>query len=195
MNVLIASGGTGGHIYPGITIAQTLMNRYADVHVLFVGAEGGLEADLVPRAGFEFAAIPARYLRRRLSPEMLLTGWTAWRGFRMASRIVSRFRPDVAVGTGGYVSGPVMAAAAMRRVPTVIQEQNAFPGLTSRLLGRVAHRIALGSDAARRYFPRDDRVVVTGNPIRRDILTRTRRKAITSRSEEHTSELQSRGHL
>lgn len=180
MNVLIASGGTGGHIYPGITIAQTLMERYPEVRILFVGAQGGLEAELVPRAGFDFTAIPARYLRRRLSPEALLTAWTAWRGFRMASDIVSRFRPDVAVGTGGYVSGPVIAAAAMRRVPTVIQEQNAYPGLTSRWLGRFAHRVALGSAAARRYFPNQERVVVTGNPIRRDILTRTREQAVAT---------------
>src|SRR5690625_2246472 len=177
MNVLIASGGTGGHIYPGITIAQTLTTRFPDVNILFVGAEGGFEAELVPRAGFEFTSIPARYLRRKLSPEVLLTGWTAWRGFRTASAVVRRFRPDVAVGTGGYVSGPVIAAAAMQRVPTVIQEQNAYPGLTSRLLGRFAHRVALGSDAARPYFPRQERVIVTGNPIRRDILTRTRREA------------------
>lgn len=179
VNVLMASGGSGGHIYPGITIAQALKEHDADVNVLFVGAEGGLEAELVPRAGFAFEAIPARYLRRRLSLEVFQTAWTAWRGFRMASGIVERFRPDVAVGTGGYVSGPVIAAATMRRVPTVIQEQNAYPGLTSRLLGRVAHRIALGSEAARRYFPGGpDRLVVTGNPIRRDILTRTRREAL-----------------
>lgn len=180
MNVLMASGGTGGHIYPGITIAQTLKKHHPDVNVLFVGAEGGLEAELIPRAGFAFEAIPARYLRRRVSLEALLTAWTAWRGFRTATGIVKRFRPDVAVGTGGYVSGPVIAAAALLRVPTVIQEQNAFPGLTSRLLGRVARRIALGSDAARKYFPGRERVVVTGNPIRRDILTRNRREALAA---------------
>jgi len=180
MKVLMAAGGTGGHIYPGITIAQTLREQDPDVEILFVGAHGGLEAELVPRAGFEFTAIPARYLRRRLSADVLLTAWTAWHGFREAWRIVGRFRPDVAVGTGGYVSGPVMAAAALRRVPTVIQEQNAYPGLTSRLLGRTARRIALGSEAAKPYFRRGHRVVVTGNPIRRDILTRTRDEAVAS---------------
>ncbi|MFS8582074.1 MAG: glycosyltransferase, partial [Limnochordales bacterium] len=108
MKVLLAAGGTGGHIYPGITIAQTLLERIPDAEILFVGAKGGLEAELVPRAGFAFEAIPARYLRRRLSAEALLTAWTAWRGFREAWRIVGRFRPDVAVGTGGYVSGPVV---------------------------------------------------------------------------------------
>jgi len=180
MKVLLAAGGTGGHIYPGITIAQTLLERIPDAELLFVGAKGGLEAELVPRAGFAFEAIPARYLRRRLSAEALLTAWTAWRGFREAWRIVGRFRPDVAVGTGGYVSGPVVLAAALRRVPTVIQEQNAYPGLTSRLLAKAARRIALGSEAAARYFPRTGKVVVTGNPIRRDILVRTRAEAIAS---------------
>lgn len=178
MKVLIAGGGTGGHIYPGITIAQTLMEKYDDVQVLFVGARGGLEETLVPRAGFDFVAIPARYLRRRLSPEVFLTAWTAGKGFWEAWRIVGRFRPDVAVGTGGYVSGPVIAAAAMRRVPVVIQEQNAYPGLTSRLLARVAQRIAIGSEAGASYLGRGDKVVVTGNPIRRDILTTSRREAM-----------------
>lgn len=177
MKVLLAGGGTGGHIYPGITIAQTLVDMYSDVEILFVGAQGGLEEDLVPRAGFPFVSIPARYLRRKLSAEVLLTAWTAWRGFREAWRIVGRFRPDVAVGTGGYVSGPVIAAAAMRRVPTVIQEQNAYPGLTSRLLGKVAHRVALGSEAAKPYFRRAG-VTVTGNPIRKDVVTRTRSESV-----------------
>lgn len=177
MRVLLAGGGTGGHIFPAITIAQTLVDEYGDVEVLFVGARGGLEATLVPKAGFAFAEVPARYLRRKLSPELFLTAWTAWRGFAEAWRIVGRFQPDVAVGTGGYVSGPVIAAAALQRVPVVLQEQNAFPGLTTRLLTRAARRIALGSQAATVHFPRDERVVVTGNPIRRDILTATRQEA------------------
>lgn len=180
MRVLLAGGGTGGHIFPAITIAQTLQEQYGDVEVLFVGAQGGLEATLVPKAGFPFVAVPARYLRRKLSAEVFLTVWTAWRGFREAWRIVSRFRPHVAVGTGGYVSGPVMAAAALRGIPVVLQEQNALPGLTTRLLARSARRIALGSADAARYFPADGRVAVTGNPIRREILTAGRKEALAA---------------
>jgi len=180
MKVLLAGGGTGGHIFPAITIAQTLREQYGDVDVLFVGAQGGLEATLVPKAGFPFVGVPARYLRRELSAEVFRTAWTAWRGFAEAWRIVGRFRPDVAVGTGGYVSGPVIAAAALRRVPVVLQEQNALPGLTTRLLARAARRIALGSAAASGYFASDGRAVVTGNPIRRDILRATRDEALAA---------------
>ena len=174
MRVLIAAGGTGGHIYPGITIAQTLRERRPDVDILFVGTARGLEADIVPRAGFAFTAIPAYYLRRRLSLDVLRTGWTAVRGVVEARRVVRRFRPHVAVGTGGYVSGPAMAAALLAGVPVVLQEQNAYPGLTNRLLGRWAARVALGHPAAAAHFGRRDWVVVTGNPIRRDVVTRAR---------------------
>lgn len=174
MRVLIAAGGTGGHIYPGITIAQLLKERHPQAEILFVGTARGLEADLVPRAGFDFAAIPAHYLRRRLSLDVLRTGWTAIKGLAEARRIVGRFRPHAAVGTGGYVSGPAMLAALLHRVPVVLQEQNAFPGLTNRLLGRWAARVALGHPDAAVHFGRRTRVVVTGNPIRREVVTRSR---------------------
>ncbi|OUM98408.1 MAG: undecaprenyldiphospho-muramoylpentapeptide beta-N-acetylglucosaminyltransferase [Firmicutes bacterium ZCTH02-B6] len=174
MRVLIAAGGTGGHIYPGITIAQTIRARHPDASILFVGTNRGLEADIVPRAGFPFAGIPARYLRRRLSLDVLRTGWTAVRGVVEAVRIVRRFRPHVAVGTGGYVSGPAMAAALLLRVPVVLQEQNAYPGLTNRMLGGLAAYVALGHPEAKGHLTGRARVVVTGNPIRDDVLTSTR---------------------
>jgi len=174
MRVLIAAGGTGGHIYPGITIAQTLQERRPDVDILFVGTARGLEADLVPRAGFAFAPIPAHYLRRRVSLDVLRTVGTAFRGVMEARRIVRRFRPHVAVGTGGYVAGPVMAAALLARVPVVLQEQNAYPGLTNRLLSRWAALVALGQPEAAQHLSLRARTVITGNPIRRDVVTRTR---------------------
>lgn len=174
MKVIIAAGGTGGHIYPGITVAQTLVERDPKVDVLFVGNADGLESELVPKAGFQFKAVAARHLQRRVSLSVLRTGWTAFRGLQQSGRIIRQFRPDVALGTGGYVSGPVMAAAALQRVPTVIQEQNAYPGLTSRVLGRFVHTVALGNDAAAAHFRRSKHVEVTGNPIRRDIITKTR---------------------
>src|SRR5690606_25001436 len=179
LRVLIAAGGTGGHIYPGITIAETLKARRPDTEILFVGTQRGLEADIVPRAGFAFAAIPAHYLRRRLSLDVLRTGWTALRGVVEAARIVRRFRPHVAVGTGGYVSGPAMAAALLMRVPVVLQEQNAYPGLTNRLLGRFAACVALGHPEAKAYLGGGTGVVVTGNPIRRDVLTATREAGLS----------------
>lgn len=174
VKVLIAAGGTGGHIYPGITVAQTLVARNPEVDVLFVGAEGGLEEELVTKAGFPFEGVSARYLQRRVSIGALKTGWTALKGLGQSLTIVRRFRPSVALGTGGYVSGPVMAAARLSGIPTIIQEQNAYPGLTSRLLGRFVHTVALGTEEAARHFRRAKRVETTGNPIRRDILVRSR---------------------
>lgn len=174
MKVLIAAGGTGGHIYPGITAAQRLLARDPKVDVLFVGNPDGLEAELVRKAGFPFAGVVARSLPRRVSVGALKTGWTAVKAVEQSLRIVRRFRPRVALGTGGYVSGPVMAAARLAGVPVVIQEQNAFPGLTSRMLGRLAHTVALGSGAAAKHFTKARRVVVTGNPIRHDIVARSR---------------------
>lgn len=174
MKVIIAAGGTGGHIYPGITVAQTLIAHDPNVDVLFVGTADSLESDIVPKAGFPFETVVASYLQRRISLRTLRTGWTTLRGLQQSDRIVRKFKPDVALGTGGYVSGPVIAAAALRRVPAVIQEQNAYPGLTNRLLSRFAHTVAVGSEAATAYFGRAKRVHVTGNPIRSDILARTR---------------------
>lgn len=178
MKVLIAAGGTGGHIYPGITIARTLQARNPEVDVLFIGNENGLEATLVPAAGFRFEAVAARYLQRRVSLAALRTGWTAVQAVGQSRRIIRRFRPDVALGTGGYVSGPVMLAALMARVPTVIQEQNAYPGLTSRLLGRFVRAIALGDEAAKSHFRKARRVELTGNPIRSEIVAKTRTEGV-----------------
>lgn len=174
MKVLIAAGGSGGHIYPGITIATTLLRRDRNVDVLFVGREEGLEARLVPEAGFRFASVEATYLQRKLSFSLFKTAWVSLKGLRQSAAIIKRFQPDVALGTGGYVSGPVIAAAKWKGIPTVIQEADASPGLTSRLLGRYVDTVALGSSEAVKHFGRAKRVEVTGNPIRSDIVTRPR---------------------
>src|SRR5690625_4163428 len=174
MRVLVAAGGSGGHIYPGITIATTLLERDRNVDVLFVGRAEGLEARLVPEAGFRFAPVEATYLQRKLSFGLFKTAWVSLKGLRQSTAIIKRFRPDVALGTGGYVSGPVIAAAKLKRVPTVIQEADANPGLTSRLLGRHVDTVALGNAGAVEHFRRAKRVEVTGNPIRRSIVTRPR---------------------
>lgn len=174
MRVLIAAGGTGGHIYPGITVAQTLLARDPKVDVLFVGRANGLEAEIVPRLGFPFETVPAAYLQRKLSLSVLKTGWTSIRGLKQSLAIIKRFRPDVALGTGGYVSGPVIAAAKLSNVPTVIQEADAFPGLTSRLLGRFVDIVALGTEQAAPHFSGAKRVEITGNPIRTEIVERSR---------------------
>ncbi|MGQ9780348.1 MAG: undecaprenyldiphospho-muramoylpentapeptide beta-N-acetylglucosaminyltransferase [Bacillota bacterium] len=176
MRVLIAGGGTGGHVYPGITIGQAIRARRPEAEILFVGTREGLEADVVPREGFALETLPLMGLPRKLSPRVLVAAWLAGKGLLAAFRLIKRFRPDLVVGTGGYVCGPVVLAAVLCGVPSAIQEQNAFPGLTNRFLGRLVRRVFLGYEEAARYFP-PDKVAVTGNPIRAGILAADRTEA------------------
>lgn len=178
MRVLIAAGGTGGHIYPGLTIANEIKARYPGTEIVFVGTRYGLEKDIIPRAGYPLEIISVQYFRRALSLDLLKTGIIALKGLRQSFGIIGRLQPDVVVGTGGYVTGPVLLAAALRKAPTLIQEQNALPGITSRILGRFVRGIALGYQEAAPYFPKDGRVMVTGNPIRSEITAMTRPGAI-----------------
>ena len=167
MRVLIAGGGTGGHVYPALTIGKALQEKGAEL--LFVGTARGLEADVVPREGFSIEYIPVRSFPRRPGWGLVKAGATAVRGFAQAAKVIRRFEPDVCVGTGGYVAGPVILAAALRGVPTLIQEQNAFPGFTNRVLSRFVDRVALGYEEAAGHFPAKDKLVVTGNPVRPEI--------------------------
>ena len=174
MKVLIAGGGTGGHIYPAVTIGKALLEKGAEL--LFVGTHRGLEKDIVPREGFDIEFISVDYFPRRLSWRLVRSMFTAGKGVREAISLVRRFAPDACVGTGGYVSGPVVLAAALLGVPTIIQEQNALPGLTNRILVHVVDKVALGYEAAMGGFRRRDKLVVTGNPIRPEIVAMSRRE-------------------
>ncbi|GAB6875890.1 undecaprenyldiphospho-muramoylpentapeptide beta-N-acetylglucosaminyltransferase [Thermaerobacter litoralis] len=177
MRVLLTGGGTGGHIYPALAIAVELKRRVPGCEMLYVGTREGLESRIVPRAGLPFATISARGLMRK-SPRELVAGILALsRGLIQADRIVARFRPDVVVGTGGYVAAPVALAAVRRRVPVVIQEQNAVPGATNRLLARWAQAVCVPFAEAARFFPEGARVVVTGNPVRPEIVAARREEA------------------
>lgn len=174
MRVCLTGGGTGGHIYPALAIARGLQESVPGVRLLYVGTRRGLEADLVPREGLDFATITVQGMPRRLSPSLL--GWAlgAGRGLGEAYRIVRRFRPDVVVGTGGYVCGPVVLAAALQRRPIVLHEQNALPGVTNRALARFARTVCLTFPEAARYFPRRSHIVVTGLPVRPAVLAARR---------------------
>ncbi|HEY8489265.1 MAG TPA: undecaprenyldiphospho-muramoylpentapeptide beta-N-acetylglucosaminyltransferase, partial [Thermaerobacter sp.] len=177
MRVLLTGGGTGGHIYPALAIAVELKRRVPGCEMLYVGTREGLESRIVPRAGLAFATISARGLMRK-GPRELVAGILALsRGLIQADRIVARFRPDVVVGTGGYVAAPVALAAVRRRVPVVIQEQNAVPGATNRLLARWAQAVCVPFAEAARFFPEGARVVVTGNPVRPEIVAARREEA------------------
>jgi UDP-N-acetylglucosamine--N-acetylmuramyl-(pentapeptide) pyrophosphoryl-undecaprenol N-acetylglucosamine transferase len=168
MRVLIAAGGTGGHIYPGIAVAKEVMRRDPKAEVRFVGTERGLEARLVPQAGFDLSLIESAGLKNvgmgaRIRGLLVLP-----KSFFAARRLLQEFRPDVVVGAGGYVSGPVLLTAALMRVPTLVMESNALPGFTNRRLARFVNRAAVSFEAALPYFR--GKGIVTGNPVRREFF-------------------------
>ena len=178
MKVLIAGGGTGGHIYPGIAVAEELKRIDPTAQILFVGGDRGLEGRVVPEAGFDLVTIAARGLPRRALwrvPFALLSNLGA---FFAALGIVRRVKPDVVLGTGGYVSAPVVVAAWLTRRPVLLQEQNAVPGLTNRLLARVADEVHVAFTESRGWFARKDRLKLSGNPVRRMILSGDRKQAL-----------------
>jgi UDP-N-acetylglucosamine--N-acetylmuramyl-(pentapeptide) pyrophosphoryl-undecaprenol N-acetylglucosamine transferase len=167
--MLIAGGGTGGHLFPGIALAEEVTTRHPDNRVLFVGTTRGLEARVVPAAGFPLETIEVRGLKgmgllRSLQALLLLP-----LSFLASWRIVGRFRPDVVVGVGGYASGPVVLAAWTRGVATAIQEQNALPGVTNRILGRIVRAVFVAFEQARAAFP-PRKTFLVGNPVRRKLM-------------------------
>lgn len=179
MRIIISGGGTGGHIYPAVTIAKAIAGMVQPCEILFVGTAEGLEADIVPKEGFVLATIEARGFERRLSWDTVRTIYKTLAGLGQSIKILRRFRPDIVIGTGGYVCGPVLLTAALMGIPTVIQEQNVIPGVTNKILARFVNKIAAGYSEAAKFFGRQaDKVVVTGNPIRSDVLSATREDGI-----------------
>lgn len=168
MNVIISGGGTGGHIYPAIAIANELKAIDPATRLLFVGAEGKMEMEKVPRAGYEIIGLPVVGIRRELTLANLLFPLKLGRSLLRAQEIVRDFRPDVAVGVGGYASGPLLLAASLKGVPTLIQEQNSYAGLTNKVLARWAKRICVAYPGMDAFFPAD-KIRLTGNPVRSDI--------------------------
>jgi UDP-N-acetylglucosamine--N-acetylmuramyl-(pentapeptide) pyrophosphoryl-undecaprenol N-acetylglucosamine transferase len=169
MRMLIAGGGTGGHLFPGIALAQEFTTRHPRNAVLFVGTRRGLEAKVVPAAGFTLETISARGLKGKGVRQFLLGLLALPWSFVESWRIVSRFRPEVVVGVGGYASGPVVLTAWLRRIPTAVQEQNALPGFTNRVLGHFVRAIFVAFEEARAAFPAG-RTYLVGNPVRRQLL-------------------------
>ncbi|HXG68062.1 MAG TPA: undecaprenyldiphospho-muramoylpentapeptide beta-N-acetylglucosaminyltransferase [Blastocatellia bacterium] len=166
MRVLIAAGGTGGHIYPGVAIAREFQRRAPDARILFVGTPRGLESKIIPREGFDLELIQVSALKGVSLAQRGKTLLQLPASFFAARRILKRFKPDVVIGVGGYSSGPVLLAAALARMPTMVVEPNAMPGFTNRMLARYVKAAALSFEEARKYFR--GRVVVTGNPVRGD---------------------------
>ena len=164
--VILSGGGTGGHIYPAVAVAEALRRKWGDkVELLFVGAEGKMEMEKIPALGYDIAGLPIAGLQRRWDVKNLLVPWKVLRSVSMARRVIRDFSADVAVGFGGYASAPVLWAAQRMGVPTVIQEQNSYAGVTNKILARGARRICVAYDGMERFFPAD-RIVMTGNPLR-----------------------------
>ena len=177
--VIISGGGTGGHIFPAVSIAGALKKKYPDVEILFVGAEGRMEMQRVPAAGYRIVGLPICGLDRKnllknfgVLLKFFKSGW-------MARRIIKEFRPHVAVGVGGYASGPTLKTAALMGIPTLIQEQNSYAGVTNKMLAKGAHRICVAYEGMERFFPKD-KIMLTGNPIRQGLAdcTVSREEAI-----------------
>lgn len=172
--IIISGGGTGGHIYPAITIYKEIMKQHPDAKVLYVGTKQGLEATLVPKEGIEFTTIPVQGLQRQLSLGTLVTLGKTALGIVKANAIICKFRPDVVIGTGGYVCGPILMAAALHNIPTLIQEQNVIAGITNKILSRFVDVVAMGYKDAAASFSKAKRVVYTGNPVRPEVLVDSR---------------------
>ena len=175
--VILSGGGTGGHIYPAVAVAEALRRKWGDkVELLFVGAEGKMEMEKIPALGYDIAGLPIAGLQRRLEIKNLLVPWKVLRSISMARRVIRDFSADVAVGFGGYASAPVLWAAQRMGVPTIIQEQNSYAGLTNKILARGARRICVAYDGMERFFPAD-RIVMTGNPLRGTFAAAAREKS------------------
>ena len=167
--ILIGGGGTGGHVFPAIAIADALKEIDASIEFLFVGALGKMEMEKVPEAGYPIRGLPVAGFQRRLSAKNLTFFYKLANSMMESRKIISEFRPDVAVGVGGYASGPILRAAARKRIPILIQEQNSYAGVTNRLLARSASAICVAYEGMERYFP-EEKIILTGNPVRKNLL-------------------------
>lgn len=169
-NILISGGGTGGHIFPAVSIANALKSKL-DCNILFVGAENRMEMEKVPAAGYKIVGLPVAGFNRKNLLKNISVLQKLRKSIRIARRLIKEFKPDIAVGVGGYASGPTLKAAQRAGVPTLIQEQNSYAGVTNKLLASKARKICVAYEGMERFFPAD-RIVLTGNPIRKDLVTR-----------------------
>ena len=157
--IIIGGGGTGGHVFPAISIARALMKKIPDTEILFVGAEGKLEMEKVPEAGFEIIGLPVTGFRRKLSFSTFIFFINLWKSIWKSASIIRSFKPQLVIGVGGYASGPIMRAANKKNIPTVIQEQNSCAGITNRLLARKAKKIFVAYEGMEKYFPPEQRAM------------------------------------
>lgn len=180
INILISGGGTGGHIYPAIAIANELKQRYPNSKFLFVGAKDKMEMEKVPQAGYEIKGLWIAGIQRRITFKNVLFPFKLLSSLLKSRRIIKQFKPNIAIGTGGFASGPALLMASLNKIPTLIQEQNSYPGITNKLLAKKSHKICVAYDHLERFFPAD-KILKTGNPVRQDLLLiHTKRDAFLS---------------
>ena len=174
-HIIISGGGTGGHIFPALAIARAIRRRLPEAKILFIGAKGKMEMEKVPEAGFPIKGLWISGLRRDLSLSNLMFPFKVIHSLVKALFILRNFKADVAVGVGGYASGPALRAAGILGIPTLIQEQNSFPGITNKILGKKASRICVAFEGMEKFFPAE-KIVITGNPVRKEVIEITGKK-------------------
>ncbi len=168
-NILISGGGTGGHIYPALAIADEIKLRYPNANFLFVGAEDKMEMEKIPNAGYEIKGLWISGIQRGSITKNLVFPFKLMSSLWKAKKIIRQFKPDIAIGTGGFASGPTLLVAANKNIPTLIQEQNSFPGITNKFLGKKVDKICVAYNNLERFFPAT-KLIKTGNPVRQDLL-------------------------
>ncbi len=174
--IILSGGGTGGHIYPAIAIANEIKNQYPNTEFLFVGAKDRMEMEKVPAAGYAIKGLWISGIERKLvSKNNLLFPFKLLSSLWNAKKIIKQFKPDIAIGTGGFASGPLLQMANAKGIPTVIQEQNSYPGITNKLLSKKAKAICVAYDGLERFFPKN-KLIKTGNPVRQDLLEITSKR-------------------
>jgi UDP-N-acetylglucosamine--N-acetylmuramyl-(pentapeptide) pyrophosphoryl-undecaprenol N-acetylglucosamine transferase len=167
--IILSGGGTGGHIYPAIAIANELKSRFPNAEFLFVGAKDKMEMEKVPEAGYKIEGLWISGIQRKLTLVNLAFPFKLILSLLRSRKILKTFKPDIAIGTGGFASGPLLQMAAFKHIPCLIQEQNSFPGITNKILGKKVDKICVAYDGLERFFP-IDKLIKTGNPIRQDLL-------------------------
>ncbi|MGM9803867.1 MAG: undecaprenyldiphospho-muramoylpentapeptide beta-N-acetylglucosaminyltransferase [Muribaculaceae bacterium] len=179
LNFLVSGGGTGGHIFPALSIAGEIRRRYPDANILFVGALGRMEMEKVPAAGYEIIGLPVYGFNRKNLLKNVKVLYQLVKSIGMAKQILHDFKPCIAIGVGGYASGPMLKAAQQAGIPTLLQEQNSYAGVTNKLLAKNATSICVAYEGMERFFPAD-KIVMTGNPVRANLLqcTATRNEAV-----------------
>jgi UDP-N-acetylglucosamine--N-acetylmuramyl-(pentapeptide) pyrophosphoryl-undecaprenol N-acetylglucosamine transferase len=172
LRVIISGGGTGGHIFPALSIANKLKELNPETEILFVGANGRMEMEKVPAAGYKIVGLPITGLQRRLDLSNFALPFKILKSIMMARKLLKQYKPDIAIGVGGYASAPLLWVAGKLGIPTLIQEQNGFAGLTNKIVAKKAKKICVAYEGMERFFPAD-RIIISGNPIRKEIVPPT----------------------